>query len=93
MRESKAVIMVFLKSFVTLNENALEAIPAKIEFTFSILLLKGAACKKRTLISSLATYSRAGLKLLSNKALADATKHLANLSSKGFSAPTFSEIA
>ncbi len=55
MRESKAVISVFLKSFATLNENALEAIPARIEFVFSILRLKGAACKKSTFISSLAT--------------------------------------
>ena len=55
MRESKAVISGFLKSFTAFNENALEAIPARIESTFSILRLNGAACKKRAFVSSLAT--------------------------------------
>ncbi len=55
MRESKAAIRVFLKSFATLKENALEAMPARTEFVFSTLLLKGTVYKKSTLISSLAT--------------------------------------
>ena len=54
MRESKVAIRVFLKSFVTLKENALEATLARIEFVFSTLLLKGAVYKNNTLISSLA---------------------------------------
>ncbi len=55
MRESKDTTKSLLKSFARPNENALEATPARIEFVFSILRLKGAACKKNMLISSLAT--------------------------------------
>ncbi len=55
MRESKEVTSGVLKSFATLNETALDAIPARIEFVFSVLRVKGKACIKSMFISSLAT--------------------------------------
>lgn len=40
-RESKLTIKVLLKNFTRPNENALEVTPARIEFIFSTLRLKG----------------------------------------------------
>ena len=55
MRESKDAVRDFLKSFWVFNVKELEAMPARIELIFSTLRPKGAAYKKSTLSSSLAT--------------------------------------